>query len=288
MMNTSRVFMLASDHRWQWAEWCAGHDVDTRRISEVKTLVLDAFLQAREQSDDVRQYGALLLDNQYAADAISEAMRRGIPVGAPVEKAGVFPLQWEREPFHAMSRGNSFVKVLVRYRPEWPDTQREHQWAKLLDLQAWCLGQNIPLLVEIIIMRAGEDEHDFEHHGRPMMLAGLIREAYARGLVPAVWKIEGTANRGGAVAIDAAIRERSGPRQLILGKGAGPEAIASWFDAAAGLPSTAGFAIGRSVFMEPGAAYLKGELSGTRAAAQIAERYLGFVNGWCARERVRV
>jgi 5-dehydro-2-deoxygluconokinase len=279
--------MLASDHRWQWQEWCDKNSVARDRIAEVKGLVLDAFLQARERSDEVRQYGALLLDNQYASAAMADAMGRGIPVGAPVEKAGVFPLEWEREPFHAMSRGNSFVKVLVRYRPEWPEADREEQWAKLLELQAWCRGEHIPLLVEIIIMKAGEDEHEFEHHGRPTMLAGLIREAYSRGLVPAIWKIEGTASRDGAVQVDAAIRERPEPRQLILGKGAGPEAIASWFDAAAGLPSTAGFAIGRSVFMEPGSDYLLGRRSASETRDAIAERYLAFVNGWCARERAR-
>ena len=276
--------MLASDHRWQWQEWCDKNAVAQDRIADVKRLVLDAFLLARDRSEEVRQFGALLLDNQYASGVMADAMARNIPVGAPVEKAGVFPLEWEREPFHALSRGNSFVKVLVRYRPEWPESDREGQWAKLLELQAWCRRERIPLLVEIIIMKAGEDEHDFEHRGRPAMLAGLIREAYARDLVPAIWKIEGTASRGGAVAIDAAIRERPEPRQLILGKGAGPEAIASWFDAAAGLASTAGFAIGRSVFMEPGSDYLLGRRSADATRDAIAQRYLDFVNGWCARE----
>ena len=283
-MDTSRVFMLASAHRWQWEEWCDRNHVARTRISDVKDLVLDAFLAAREQSSEVRRFGALLLDNQYAAGAMAAAMQQGIPVGAPVERAGVFPLQWEREPFHAMSRGNSFVKVLVRYRPEWPDVDREGQWAKLLELQAWCRGAAIPLLVEIIIMKAGEDDFEFEHRGRPAMLAALIGEAYRRGLVPAIWKIEGTASREGAVTIDAAIRERPGPRQLILGKGAGPEAIASWFDAAAGLPSTAGFAIGRSVFMEPGSEYLLGRQSAGAARDAISARYLRFVDGWCERE----
>jgi 5-dehydro-2-deoxygluconokinase len=286
-MNTSRVFMLASDHRWQWQEWCASHAVEASRISEVKRLVFEAFLQAREQSDDVRRHGALLLDNQYAADAIAEAIRLGIPVGAPVEKAGVFPLAWEREPFHALSRGASFVKVLVRYRPEWPEAQREDQWAKLLELQAWCRTEQIPLLVEIIIMKAVEEERDFEYRGRPAMLAQLIRDAYTRGLVPAIWKIEGTASREGAVAIDAAIREKAEPKQLILGKGAGTDAIASWFDAAAGLSSTAGFAIGRSVFMEPGSDFLLGRLTADAARDAIAQRYLGFVNGWTSREKAQ-
>ncbi len=285
MFNTSRVFMLASDHRWQWEEWCDKAGVPRERITEIKGLVFEAFMRARARSDEVRANGALLLDNQYGSPAIRRAMAHGIPVGAPVEKAGVFPLQWEREPFYSMSSGSSFVKVLVRYRPEWPEADREGQWAKLLDLQAWCRKEGIPLLLEIIIMKAGEDEHEFEHHGRPKMLSGLIREAYTRGLVPAIWKIEGTANRDGAVMIDAAIRERAEPRQLILGKGADASAIAGWFNAAAGLTSTAGFAIGRSVFMEPGTAYLAGRQKADEAIEGIASRYLSFVNGWVACEQ---
>ena len=82
--------MLASDHRWQWEEWCGKNGEPRGRISEVKGLVLDAFLQARERSDDVREYGALLLDNQYAAGVMADAMARGIPVGAPVERPACF------------------------------------------------------------------------------------------------------------------------------------------------------------------------------------------------------
>ena len=277
--------MLASDHRWQWEEWCDTAGVSRDRIAEVKGLVFDAFMRARGRSEEVRRNGALLLDNKYGAEAMRRAMAEGISVGAPVEKAGAFPLEWEREPFHAMSKGSSFVKVLVRYRPEWTEDAREGQWAKLLELQAWCRQAAIPLLVEIIIMKAGEDEHAFEHHGRPAMLAGLIREAYGRGLVPAIWKIEGTASRDSAVMIDAAIRERPEPRQVILGKGAEASAIAGWFDAAAGLTSTAGFAIGRSVFMEPGSSYLEGRASADQAIEGIASRYLSFVEGWTAREK---
>ncbi|PYR62019.1 MAG: hypothetical protein DMF85_00745 [Acidobacteria bacterium] len=142
----------------------------------------------------------------------------------------------------------------------------------------------MPLLVEIIIVRNGEDERDFEERGRPALLASVIHDAYARGLVPAIWKIEGTSSTAGARVIDAAICEMSGPRQLILGKGADAAAIAGWFDAAAGLPSPAGFAIGRSVFMEPATAYLKGLATDDEAVETIATRYLGLIEAWKARE----
>jgi 5-dehydro-2-deoxygluconokinase len=284
MLNTSRVYMLASDHRWQWEEWCDKAGVPRPRISEIKRLVFEAFVRARERSDDVRRHGALLLDDKYGAESIARARTAGIPVGGPVEQAGVFPLEWERSPFHLRSDGSSFVKVLVRYRPEWPEADKEGQMGKLLELQTWCREAGIPLLVEIIIMRNGEDEREFEEHGRPAMLASLIRNAYERALVPAVWKIEGTASADGARVIDAAIRERPGPRQLILGKGADPAAIAAWFDAAAGLTSPAGFAIGRSVFMEPATAYLAGRATSGAAVETIASRYLALITEWKTRD----
>lgn len=286
MMNCSRVFMLASDHRWQWEEWCDTSGMARPRISEIKRAVFDGYALARERSADVRQFGSLLLDNKYGADVVALAKTRGIRVGTPVERAGVFPLEWEQAPFHAGSAGNSFSKVLIRYRPEWPAAARAGQTAKLLEHQAWCRVSGIPLLVEIIIMRGGEDEREFEEHGRPSMLAGVIRDAYASGLVPAIWKIEGTPNRAAATMIDAAIRERPEPRQVILGKGANAESIAGWFNAAAALPSTAGFAIGRSVFMEPAKAYLAGECAAAEVADTIASRYLGFIEQWKACEAV--
>ena len=279
-MNLSRIYMLASDHRWQWEEWCDGAGVQRTRIPEAKTLIFEAFRRARDRSDDVRQYGALLLDSMYGASAVAAAQAAGIPVGTPVERAGRFPLEWQDEPFHAGLPGNSFAKVLVRYRPEWEETAKEGQMRKLLELQAWCRDAGMPLLVEIIIMKTGEDEREFEERGRPAILASVIRDAYRRDLVPDLWKIEGTSSGAGAANIDAAIREHPRPKQLILGKGADASMIEKWFEAAAGLPSTAGFAIGRSVFWGPCTAHLQGRADAEAVVDSMASTYLGLVAQW--------
>lgn len=272
--------MLASDHRWQWEEWCDGAGVPRSRIPEAKHLVFEAFEQSRDRSDEVRQHGALLLDSMYGAAAVATAQAAGIPVGTPVERAGRFPLEWQDDPFHAGLRGNSFAKVLVRYRPEWEEAAKEGQMARLLELQAWCRRERMPLLVEVIIMRNGEDEREFEERGRPALLASVIRDAYRRQLVPDLWKIEATTSSTGAAIIDAAIREWRGPRQLILGKGADAALIEKWFDAVAGLPSPAGFAIGRSVFWGPCTAYLEGQVDPRAAVDAMASTYLDLIAQW--------
>ena len=279
-MNCSRVYMLASDHRWQWEEWCDSAGVPRPRIAEVKSLVFDAFAAARERSADVRRHGVLLLDTIYGADAVRRARAAGFPVGTPVERAGVFPLEWQSDPFHHGQEGNSFVKVLIRYRPEWSQAAKDEQMRKLLELQAWCRPHRMVLLVEIVIMRKDEDEHEFDERGRPRLLASLIRESYDHGLVPQIWKIEGTSSAEGAALIDEAIRERPEPRQVILGKGADTATIARWFSAAAPLSSTAGFAIGRSVFWNPGTAYLAGRMPPADAIDMMTATYMSLIDQW--------
>ena len=197
MLNARRVYMLAADHRWQWEEWCDARQMPRTRIGEVKRLAYDGFLLARERSADVREFGALLVDEQYASAVVADALKAGLDVGTPAEKAGAFPLAWSAEPFSRALTG-AFVKVLVRHRPDDEEAVREGQWEKLDALQAWCRGAGKPLVMEILVARRGEAEDEFEAVGRPAMLAGFIAEAYRRELTPEFWKIEGTLSPEGA------------------------------------------------------------------------------------------
>jgi 5-dehydro-2-deoxygluconokinase len=279
MLNSERVYMLAADHRWQWEEWCDARSIPRARIGEVKRLAYDGFLLARERFAAVHEFGALLVDEQYASAVLADALDAGVNVGTPAEKAGAFPLTWAAEPF---SRGltGAFVKVLVRYRPDDDEAIRDGQWEKLDALQTWCRGTGKPLVVEILVARRGEPEDEFEAIGRPAMLAGFIAEAYRRALTPEFWKIEGTLSPDGARIIDRAIAVNAACRQIILGKAADLATIDRWFAAAAASPTAAGFAIGRSVFWEPSAAFLSGSTTSDRAAADICANYLQLVDAW--------
>jgi len=279
MLNPNCVYMLAADHRWQWEEWCDGRSVPRERIPEVKRIAFDAFMQAREQSSDVRSYGALLIDEQYAAAIVAEAVRTGVTVGTPVERAGAFPLAWSATPFERALTGE-FAKVLVRYRPDDAEAIREAQFEKLSALQAWCRRAGKPLVLEILVARRHEPEEEFEASGRPRMLASFIADAYKRRLVPEFWKIEGTVSRDGARIVDEAIAARPEGRQIILGKGADARTIDRWFAAAAGMSTAVGFAIGRSVLWEPATAYLSNTTTAGQAATAIARNYLQLVEAW--------
>jgi len=279
MLNNDRVYMLAADHRWQWEEWCDARQIPRERIGEAKRVAYNGFLLARDRSPNVREFGALLVDAQYASPVVADALEAGLDVGTPAEQAGAFPLAWSTDPFERALTG-AFVKVLVRYRPDDEATVRDGQWQKLDALQTWCRGAGKPLVIEILVARRGEAEDEFEAVGRPAMLAGFIREAYRRELTPQFWKIEGTLAREGARTIDRAIAANAACRQIILGKAAEIATIGRWFAAAADSPTASGFAIGRSVFWEPSAAFLSGTKTADQAAAEIAENYLLLVDAW--------
>lgn len=279
MLDPNRVYMLAADHRWQWEEWCAKRSIPSSRIETAKALALEGFQRARARSPAARTWGALLLDEQYGGTTIRRAREAGVEVGTPAERAGAFPLEWASEPCDAALTG-SFVKVLILYRSDQAVEIRDRQLAMLLELQTWCQRNGKPLVVEVLVSREKEDEEQFERQLRPAMVADAIRLAYSRDLVPEYWKIEGTIDPEGAATIDAAVRERSECRQILLGKAADLATIRQWFAAVRACPSAVGFAIGRSVFWEPSTRVLAGELTADRGADAIAENYLALIEAW--------
>ena len=107
--------MLAADHRWQWEEFCDARSLPRERIRDAKRVAYEGFVRAREQSAAARQFGALLIDEQYSSAVIADALKAGLAVGTPAEKAGAIPLAWATDPFSAALTG-AFVKVLARYR----------------------------------------------------------------------------------------------------------------------------------------------------------------------------
>ena len=281
LLNPNRVYMLAADHRWQWEEFCDARSLPRERIRDVKRVAYDGFLRAREQSPAAREFGALLIDEQYSSPVIAEALSAHLTVGTPAEKAGAIPLAWATDPFSAALTG-AFVKVLARYRRDDTAETVAEQWAKLEALQAWCRGAGKPLVLEVLVARKQEPEDEFEASGRPAMLAEFIAEAYRRGLTPEFWKIEGTLAPEGARTIDTAVAANPACRQIILGKAADLSTIDRWFSACRHSTRAAGFAIGRSVFWEPSAAFLEGKRSASEAASDIAATYLRLIEAWDA------
>lgn len=283
--SASPVYMLAADHRWQWEQWCDRNSVSRSRIPETKQLALDGLLAARRRSDDARRCGAFLVDGLYGSAEIQRAQQSGVVVGTPVERPGVFPLEWATEPFWKAASGD-VVKVLVRHRPEWQGDVQRAQIARLGELGDWCRSNARVFLLEVLVVAADDEtEDEFERSVRPGVVAAFVRDAYAAGVVPDYWKVEGTPVPEAMSTVNDAIAEQDGPRLVILGKGAGFDAIQTWFAAAAPLSRAAGFAIGRSVYWEPAGDYLAGAAAAAEAVERISANYLRAIEAWKGAQR---
>ncbi len=265
--------MLAADHRWQWEAWCDAHRVPRTRIADAKRLALDGLLLARQQSAAACRHAAFLVDQQYGEAEIARARRAGLVVGTPLERAGAFPLEWAEDPFWNAAPGD-FAKVLVRHQTEWTDAIHQAQLDKLRTLGDWCRANGRVFLVEVLVMTTDAE--------RPAVLARVIRDAYARGVVPDYWKVEGTTSADAMAVVESAVAEEPDTRIVILGKAAGFDTIAAWFRASASAPRAVGFAIGRSVYWEAAADHLSGAIDETAAVGRIADSYLRVIDAWTA------
>ena len=280
MPASEPLYILAADHRWQWHDWCDAHGRPRDVISDLKGVAVDGFLAARARAEDVRLHGAMLLDEQYAGASIARLRERGVAVAAPVEKPGVFPLEWTATPFWRALTG-SMGKVLVRYRPEYPAARLDAERRALRELSDWCRAHACPWMLEVVVpAEPGEREEDFARDARPAIVARYIDEANRHGITPGYWKMEGTASPDGARMVDEAIRRTGGAAFLVLGKAAAMETIAQWFRAARTMASAAGFAIGRSIYWDPAARFALGELEREEAVATIAEAYVATIDLW--------
>lgn len=137
------------------------------------------------------------------------------------------------------------------------------------------------MLLEVIVPReSDEDQHQFETQGRPVIQANYVREAYAAGIVPDLWKLEGTMSREGAALVDQAIAGASRARFLVLGKAARFGQIERWFAAARTMTTAAGFAIGRTAYWDPCTTWALNGQSRQDAVEAVAANYERLVAAW--------
>ena len=114
--------VLAFDHRTQFEDSCKQHNQPTSRITEFKSLVFEGFKKVAAERPDLPL--ALLVDPQYGADILQDSAYASYSVGAPIEQAGSYPVEWlcgAELHEHLLGRPSEwFVKVLWHYHPDLP------------------------------------------------------------------------------------------------------------------------------------------------------------------------
>jgi len=282
--------LLAFDHRGVFLRGL--FDFEAEPSSEQLAAAIDAKRVIYEGVLEVAERGkgedglGLLVDEWLGGEIASAARSRGLIVAMPVEESDRAVFEFAHgEDFgaHLESFRPSFAKVLVRYNVEGSVAENGLQAARLRRLSEWLAPTEIGFLFELIVEPTAEqldtvdgDRRRFELERRPALIRDGIAALQAEGIEADVWKLEGIESTAEAAAVVEQARAGGRDRVIctVLGAGAPVERVETWLRVAGEVEGYAGFAVGRSIWLEPLREYLAGTSSRGDAVAAIADRYL--------------
>ncbi|HVK32760.1 MAG TPA: 5-dehydro-2-deoxygluconokinase [Burkholderiaceae bacterium] len=264
--------VMAFDHRSQFVDLAQAAGAPLDRLPRLKRLLLDAADHAAEAHALQGQAG-VLIDGRFGLDALAAATGRGLWIGRPVEQPGSRPLafdgtrsvgstltEWPRE---------QVVKCLVHYDPDDPADLRVAQEERLLELWEATRTSGHELLLEVIA-----PQHD------DTAVLRAVKRFYNLGLKPEWWKLAPMAEASWA-ALAALVAERDPQCRgaVILGLNQPLETLAAAFGHARH-PIVKGFMVGRTIWGEACAAWLRGEIDDAVLVQRCGERYGALVQAW--------
>ena len=290
-----KLYILAFDHRGSFQKKMFGIQgdptpEDTERIADAKRLIFEGMLVAVREGAEAGATG-VLVDEQFGSNIPEHAREHGLKLAMPVEKSGQDEFDFEYgDDFaaHIEKFNPDFSKVLVRYNSDGDADLNREQLERLKRLADWLHETDRKFLFELLVPATDEqlasvggesDRYDAEL--RPELMRRAIEDAQNFGVEVDVWKIEGVDEQRDAATL--AEQARSGPGRegvtcVLLGRGASTEKVEQWLQVAAPVEGFIGFAIGRSIWWDPLAAFLNDGLDREAAAGQIAKNYLHFIN----------
>ncbi|HRS23016.1 MAG TPA: DUF2090 domain-containing protein [Candidatus Woesebacteria bacterium] len=257
MKNFSKLYLLPFDHRSSFEKL-----VDKEKIPEAKMIIYEAFLQIRENYPHPEFLG-ILVDNTYGRMILDDAQTKGITRAVCIEKSGQPLFDFDQENWMEIldEIKPEIIKVLVRYNPEEKENN-SIQLEKLAKVFDYCQSKNLPLLFELLTGEAGKT-------------ATAIKEIKQK-LQPTIWKLEGV-EAGQWEEILAVTQE---DKIIVLGRGENADKVKQWITEAKKYPQIIGFAIGRTVFLEPIQKWVNGELNHNQARDQISQNYQSWIKLW--------
>jgi myo-inositol catabolism protein IolC len=293
------LFILAMDHRGSFGQSLFGvkDDKPTPEQHDHMVAAKDVIYRGLRQAQPQLALGraGVLVDEQYGQAVIDAALDgAGAPdaivLAVPIEASGHdwFTLQWPDDWLaHVQQIGPAYAKVLIRDNPDFPDDQRRAQ----LDLLARCSAAlheaGVPLLYELLVpatesqlASVGGSAELYDSDLRPGLVARVIADNQSAGIEARLWKVEGLETVEAARLVAA--QARAGGRQtdlIVLGRDAPTERLNHWLAVAAQVPAFVGFAIGRSIWEDAIADWVR-DGDDNAAVAAISASYLGFTRGW--------
>jgi myo-inositol catabolism protein IolC len=289
------LYVLPFDHRatfhnkmFGWAGPITPEQ--TAQIAAFKQVIYDA-LQAAVAAGVPREKAGVLVDEQFGADILRDATKKGYFTASTTEKSGQAEFDFEYgEDFakHIEAFNPTFAKVLVRYNPEGNAALNERQTVRLKLLSDYLHGKSHNLLMFELLVPAEQAQMDklkgdkkaYDAKVRPWLMVQAIQQLQDAGVEPDVWKIEGLDRAEDCEKVVAAARRggRDKVGCIVLGRGEDDKKVGEWLATAAPVPGFIGFAVGRTVFWDPLVALRDKKITREGAVSEISRRYQEFVN----------
>jgi 5-dehydro-2-deoxygluconokinase len=262
----------------------------TAEIAAAKQVIYEGF-KAAVAAGVPKEKAGILVDEQFGAAILRDALATGFTTAAPAEKSGQDEFDFEYGTDFAgqiEAFKPTFCKVLVRYNPEGDPALNRRQAARLKQLSDYLASKGESrFLFELLVPaekaqldRLKGDKKAYDLEQRPRLMVQAIQELQLAGVDPDLWKIEGLDRREDCEKIVAVAR--AGGRDqvgcIILGGGEDDRKVREWLGIAAGVPGFVGFAVGRTVFWDPLVAWRAKKMTREEAIAEISRRYREFVD----------
>ncbi len=272
--NWPEIMALAFDHRSQLEQVAAECGRQSDRIPHLKMLIGQALLHV---AGDYPGRIGLLVDDQFGRDVLEHLTGRGLWIGRPVERPGSRPLRFAAGENIALALrqwpADHIAKCLVFHHPEDRQDLRIAQLERLSTLQEAAIGTGHEFLIEIIPPKDMPVKRD--------TVEKAMAQIYDAGIRPDWWKLpalEDTAWHGVTALIG---REDPHCRGIVLlGLEAPEDVLAQSFAVAARHPICKGFAIGRSIFMQPARDWMTSDLKDDEFVETVERAYRRLIDIW--------
>jgi 5-dehydro-2-deoxygluconokinase len=275
------IMAFAIDHRIQLEAVAREVQAPFERISDFKVLAV----QAAARVADGRPGFGMFIDGRYGREALFRAADHKLWVARPVELTGSRPLDFESGGSlgtHLIEWPMSqVIKCLCFYHPDDPEDLRLRQERELLRVYDACRTQGRDVLIEIIAGKHGPLLDD--------TIPRVIQRIYDIGIKPDWWKLEPQKSATAWEAISESVARNDSYCRgvMVLGLEAPFADLVESFQACAGVPVVKGFAVGRTIHVDPARAWLAGKISDAEAVDQMAERFARLVAAWTDARRAK-
>ncbi|HTU24873.1 MAG TPA: DUF2090 domain-containing protein [Pirellulales bacterium] len=286
---TKPLYILPFDHRHSYgAEVFGFHEPltpeQTAVVAASKQVIYEGYLAAVAAGVPTGKTG-ILVDEEFGAEILQDARRRGFQFALPVEKSGQheFDFQYgDQFARHIEMYDPTFTKVLVRYNPEGDGEMNRRQAARLKRISDFLNVNDRLFMFELLVAaepaqlaKVAGDKKRYDLELRPDLMCGAIHDLQEAGVEPDIWKIEGLDRRADCVKVVETVR-RDGREQvgcIVLGRGEDEKKVIEWLQTAATVEGFIGFAVGRSSFLHAIVATQHKEMTREAAVAEIAGRF---------------